>query len=111
MEQLAIVARLRPGTEDEARKLIEEGPPFEIAGSGLERHTVYLSAGEVVFVFEGHEVEGVVDGMTEDPFRPMLSDAFASWRPIVEEKPRIARPVFSWQEDGVGTRTEEDAQT
>ena len=110
MEQLAIVARLKPGAEDEARKLIEEGPPFEIADTGLERHTVYLSAGEVVLVFEGHEVEGVVDSMIEDPFRPALSDAFASWRPLVEEQPRIARPVFSWQQDGVGTRAEEDAQ-
>jgi len=110
MEQLAIVARLRPGTEGEARKLIDQGPPFEIAESGLERHTVYLSAGEVVFVFEGHEVEGVVDAMTEDPFRPTLSDAFASWRPLVEDKPRIARPIFSWQHDGVGARAEEDEQ-
>ena len=86
MEQLAIVARLKPGAEDEARKLIEEGPPFEIADSGLERHTIYLSAGEVVLVFEGREVEGVVDAMIEDPFRPALSDAFASWRPLVEER-------------------------
>ncbi len=110
MEQLAIVARLKTGAENEARKLIEEGPPFEIPESGLERHTVYLSAGEVVFVFEGPEVEGIVDAMIEDPFRPTLSDAFGSWRPLVEDKPRIARPVFSWQQEVGGTRTEEEAQ-
>jgi hypothetical protein len=55
-------------------------------------------------------VESVVDSMIEDPYRPALSDAFASRRPLVEENPRIARPVFSWQQDGVGARSEEDAQ-
>ena len=53
-----------------------------------------------MFVFEGHEVEWIVDAMIQDPFRPMLSDAFASWRPLVEDEPRIARPVFSWQQLG-----------
>jgi hypothetical protein len=102
MEQLAIVARLKPGTEAEAARLIEQGPPFEIGESGLERHTVYLSASEVVFVFEGPEVEWIVDSMIEDPFRPRLSDAFASWRDVVEGEPRIARPAYRWQEDRTG---------
>jgi len=105
MEQLAIVARLKPGKEQEAAKLIAQGPPFEIGGSGLERHTVYLSAGEVVFVFEGHEVEWIVDGMIEDPFRWTISAAFAGWRDLVEGEPRIARPAFSWQQgEGVSAR-------
>lgn len=97
MEQLAVVARLSPGAESEARRLVEQGPPFDIAGSGLERHAVYLSAGEVVFVFEGPEVEWVVEAMIEDPFRPRLSDALAGWRELVEGEPRIARPAFSWE--------------
>jgi hypothetical protein len=100
MEQLAIVVALKAGKEEEARKLIEQGPPFEIEGSGLERHTVYLAADEVAFVFEGHEVEWIVDAMIEDPFRPTLSEAFAHWRPLVEAEPRIARPVYSWHKDG-----------
>ena len=96
MEQLAIVASLKPGTEEEARKLIADGPPFDIGESGLARHVVYLSAGEVVFVFEGSEVEWIVDAMIEDPRRPKLSDAFARWRELVDGPPRIARPNFSW---------------
>jgi hypothetical protein len=99
VEQLAIVARLRSGAEPRAAMLIEQGPPFQIGESGLERHTIYLSAGEVVFVFEGHEVEWIVDGMIEDPFRWTLSVAFEAWRDLVEGEPRIARPAFSWQRD------------
>ena len=96
MEQLAVVVRLKPGVEEEARALIANGPPFDIGESGLERHAVYLSAGEVVFVFEGTEVEWIVEAMIENPFQPRLSDAFASWRELVEGQPRIARPAFSW---------------
>jgi hypothetical protein len=96
MEQVAIVARLKPGAETKAAELIAQGPPFEIEESGLNRHTVYLSAGEVVFVFEGHEVEWIVDSMIEDPFRWMISDAFDSWRALLDGAPRIARPTFSW---------------
>ena len=77
MEQLAIVASLKPGMEEEARKRLEQGPPFDLGESGLEHHTVYLSAREVVFVFEGHEVEWIVNSMIEDTFRPELELGFA----------------------------------
>src|SRR5436305_6510370 len=56
------------GAEPRAAELIAQGPPFAPAENGLTRHAVYLSAGEVVFVFEGHEVEWIVDGMIDDPF-------------------------------------------
>jgi hypothetical protein len=51
MEQLAIVARLKSGAEPRARELIASGPPFDPAESGFDRHAVYLSVDEVVFVF------------------------------------------------------------
>jgi hypothetical protein len=36
---------------------------------------------EVVFVFEGPEVDARVDDLIDDPFRWMVSDAFEEWRP------------------------------
>ncbi len=101
MEQLAIVARLRPGTEPEAAKLIAKGPPFDPAGSGFHRHTVYLSAGEVVFVFEAPAVEWNVDDLVENPFQPVVSAAFDEWRPIVDGEPRISRRAYHWERGGV----------
>jgi hypothetical protein len=97
MEQLAIVARLKSGMESRAAELIAKGPPFDPAETGLTRHSVYLSAGEVVFVFEGHEVEWIVDRMIDEPFRWPVTDALDAWRPLVEGQPRIARSVYTWK--------------
>jgi hypothetical protein len=96
MEQLAIVARLRSGAGPEAAELIASGPPFDPAEQGLARHTVFLSAGEVVFVFEGHEVEWLVDGMVDDPFHWRIAEALDAWRPLIEGQPRIARAAYTW---------------
>lgn len=96
MEQLALVARLRSGAEPVAAELIEKGPPFDPSEAGLTRHAVYLSAGEVVFVFEGHEVEWIVDSMVDDPFDWRVKDALTAWRPLVEST-RIARAAYVWE--------------
>jgi hypothetical protein len=77
--------------------LLAKGPPFDAAASGLEAHTVYLSAGEVIFVFEGPEVDVVLDDMVENPFRLPLTAAFNAWRPLIEGNPRIARPAYTWK--------------
>jgi hypothetical protein len=97
VEQLAIVARLKSGAGPQAAKLIAEGPPFDPAESGLTRHAVYLSSGEVIFVFEGHQVEWIVDGMIDDPFQWLVVDALDAWRPLIEGQPRIARPAYAWE--------------
>jgi hypothetical protein len=99
MEQIAIVARLKSGVEPRAAELIAHGPPFDPKGSGLERHTVYLSADEVLFVFEGHEVEWIVDGLVDEPFHWPLIAALDDWRPLLEGHPRIARPAYSWNRE------------
>jgi hypothetical protein len=98
MEQLAIVARLKPGAEPRAEELIARGAPFDPEAIGLRRHTIFLSAGEVVFVFEGDEVEWTVDELIDDPFHWDLQAAFEDWRDVVEEHPRIARVAYSWVE-------------
>jgi hypothetical protein len=97
MEQLAIVARLKPGAEPRAAELIANGPPFDPTESGLDGHTVYLSADEVVFVFEGHEVEWIVDRLVDDPVHWLVGEALERWRPLLDDQPRIARPVYVWR--------------
>jgi hypothetical protein len=99
MERLAIVARLKDGCEVRAGELIATGAPFDLAETGVDRHSVYLSASEVVFVFEGHQVEWTVNELIDAPFHYELQRALDQWRPIVDGSPRIARERFGWQRD------------
>lgn len=97
MEQLAIVARLKTGAEPKAAALLAGGPPFDPREHGLKRHTVFLSADEAVFVFEGQEVEWEVDSLISDPFQWAVESAFAAWRDLIDGPPRIARAAYSWE--------------
>jgi hypothetical protein len=96
MERLAIVAHLKPGAEPKAQELLAAGAPFDLDGSGLERHTVYVAADEVIFVFEGHDVEWLVDAVATEPFRWETAAALDRWRGLVQGPARIARPIFDW---------------
>jgi hypothetical protein len=96
MEQIAIVARLKPGVGPRAAELIEAGPPFDLQDAGFERHTVFLSSSEVIFVFEGDDVTWLVDKLVDQSFAWELNEAFKEWRPLVEQDPRVARPCYAW---------------
>ena len=97
MQRFALIARLQPGTEERAARLVEAGPPFDPGERGLTRHTVYLSAGEVVFVFEGDEVEWIVEEMVQEPSGGPVPSALDAWRELVDGPPRIARAAYGWE--------------
>ena len=99
MKRLAIVARLKKGSESRAGELIADGPPFNLEQTGLARHSVYLSATEVVFLFEGDEVEWMIDDLLDQPFSREIARALDQWRAIVDGPPRIARERFGWERD------------
>jgi len=100
MNRLMIVARLREGKHEEAETLLRKGPPFDPEELGFHRHGAYLTASEVVFVFEAPEVEWVVNDIVDDP---VLATAFGPWRRLVEGPPRLAHERFFW--------TREEAKT
>ena len=96
MERVAIIAHLKEGSEQRVADLVEAGPPFDLADAGIVRHSVYISAHEAVFVFEGHEVEWIVDQLIDEPFHYELRRALEQWREIVDGQPRVARERFGW---------------
>jgi hypothetical protein len=53
----------------------------------------------VIFVFEAHEVEWIIDDIVNEPFRWTVSDAFEAWRPLLDGSPRIARVAYAWERD------------
>ena len=93
MKRLLIVARLRDDAHDEAEVLLREGPPFDPEAAGLDRHAAYLTAGEVVFVFEAPEVEWIVNDLVDDP---RIASFFAPWEKLIEGTPRLAHERFYW---------------
>jgi hypothetical protein len=52
-----------------------------------------------VFVFEGHEVEWLVDGLIDEPFQYELQRALHQWRGIVDGQPQVARERCGGQLD------------
>jgi hypothetical protein len=96
VERVAIVAPLKQGSGPRAAQLIAGAAPFDLEELGLVSHSAYLSAGEVVFVFEGHEVEGIVEGLIDDPFQHEIQRACGQWRAILDGSPRIARERIGW---------------
>ena len=103
MDRLMIVARLREGAHEEAEALIAAGPPFDPEELGFHRHSAYLTAGELVFLFEAPEVEWLVNDIVDDA---VISAAFGPWRKLIEGPPRLAQECFYWSREtnklGVG---------
>ena len=99
MERVAIIARLKEGSEQRALDLVGAGPPFDLADTGIVRHSIYISPSDVLFVCEGHEVEWIVDQLIDEPFHYELHRALGQWREIIDGRPRVARERFGWQLD------------
>lgn len=98
----AFVVPLKEGAHGAVRDALAAGPPFDPEKiRGLDRHEVFLTPHEAVFLFESPlGAEGLETLLTE----PELWKAAAGWRDHIAGPPRIAEDVFSW------TRTEEDEE-
>jgi hypothetical protein len=90
---VAVVLPIRRGSAEAARQLIEEGPPFDVEGLGLERHHVFVSEREVVFFFEGDSATAAVDALSRSPG---VLTAAVRWRRILGGRPRLAEERFGW---------------
>jgi hypothetical protein len=92
MSRVVIVVPLQQGSRDRARALLVNGPPFDPETAGLERHHVFLSDHEAVFVFEAEELDAV-ERLASDS---TLWEAIAGWNDIVAGPPGLAEDVYSW---------------
>jgi hypothetical protein len=90
---VAVVVPIRRGTCESARRLVEEGPPFDVELLGLERHHVFVSEREVVFLFEGDSATAAADALSRSP---RVLNAAVRWRGILAGRPRLAEERFGW---------------
>jgi hypothetical protein len=52
-DKVAVMAQIRPGMRDELQRLLANGPPFDLAAEGFERHEVFLGDTDIIFIFTG----------------------------------------------------------
>lgn len=90
---VAVVVPIKRGCAAAARRLVEQGPPFDLERLGLERHHVFVSEREVVFFFEGDSATAAVDALSRNP---RVLGAAARWRGILAGRPRLAAEEFGW---------------
>jgi hypothetical protein len=93
-ERVAVVAKLLPGSRERATQVLAEGAPYELGDTGFQRHSVFLGAETVIFVFEGSGIERLVRDLINDP---VSSAAFSVWAPLLEGTPALAREEFYWE--------------
>lgn len=95
MQRIAVIAKLEEGAGERARKLLEAGPPFDPDALGFDRHAVYVSDDEAVFIFEGARVGALV--RTLSAAGGETRRAFAAWEPLLRGLPRLAHEAYVWQ--------------
>jgi hypothetical protein len=94
---VAVVVPIKRGAAEAVRRLIEEGPPFDVERLGLQRHHVFASDREVVFFFEGEDAGAVVDALSRSP---SVLRAAVRWRSVPAGRPRLAQERFGWTRAG-----------
>jgi hypothetical protein len=90
---VAVVLPIKPGTRDRATSLVADGPPFDPAAAGLDRHYVFVTDHEAVFVFDGADARRAVERLIRDPG---VWKAAVAWRECLAGRPRLATEEFVW---------------
>ncbi len=91
--RLAIILPLHEESHEAVRALLADGPPFDPEALGLDRHQVFLTASEAVFIFESELGAGALESLLEES---ELWQRAAAWHDHLAGPPRIADDVFSW---------------
>jgi hypothetical protein len=92
MSRAVVVLPLREGASERAAELLRGGPPFDPDEVGLERHHVFLTEQEAVFVFEADSRDAAEKLIGEGRFW----SAASAWKDLVAGPPRVAEDAYSW---------------
>jgi hypothetical protein len=107
-QRIAIIGKLKPRSLARAEEIVEQGPPFDLGGTGITRHSAFVCSDFVVFVFEGPNIEDAVYGLVD---HPVVAASFSVWWPLLEGTPRLAHERFFWETSPNGRpRTASGAQ-
>ena len=93
LDRVLVIVPLQPGSAERAAEILTHGPPFDPETLGLDRHEVYLTDEEAVFVFETVS-QATFDRLVSDA---SLWAAAAAWNDLVAAPPRLAVDAYSWR--------------
>ncbi|HUZ85025.1 MAG TPA: hypothetical protein VMU66_10040 [Gaiellales bacterium] len=92
---LVVVVPIWRRRREQARQLVQEGPPFDPGSLGeLERHHVFVGTNQVIFVFEGRDVREAIDQLLHTAG---VWTAAAAWRECISGRPSLLEAEYSWK--------------
>jgi len=97
VERLAVIAKLKEGAAEQAAILVRRGPPFDPGENGFERHAVYLTGDQVIFLFEGDAADRSVQEILTNGSR---SAALGAWGKLLDQVPQLAVEGYYWKRTG-----------
>jgi hypothetical protein len=97
MDRVAIVARLKPDGRDRAEELAAKEQAAPEVEASFERRMIFLSESEVIFLFEGRDVDKAIRAMLDDPVR---STEIAHWLPLFDGPLHRAPEAYFWERKG-----------
>ncbi len=91
--RIVIVMPLEPGAAERAIELVRAGPPFDPEALGVERHHVFVTEREAVFLFECADARAAMRRLAQ---RPRVLEAAAEWAALLAGPPLVADEAYVW---------------
>jgi hypothetical protein len=89
-----VTARLRKGSASKVLEILRQGPSFDVGATSLDRHLVFLSEEELIFLFEGEHADEQAERLLAMP--KMLGPAGRIGAHLAGS-PGTPVEVFSWE--------------
>jgi len=96
VDRFVLVARLKADGRQRAKELLAEhsAPGAAELATALDRHAVFLSESEVVFLFEGERTHDSVRAIFNDPAQSTL---ISHWLPLFDGPLHQAEEAYLWE--------------
>ena len=96
MDRFVLAARLKPDGRQRAETLLAEHSAFgaEELETAFDRHAIFLSETEVIFLFEGEGAHEAVRALFNDPARSTL---IGHWLPLFDGPIHQAPEAYFWE--------------
>jgi hypothetical protein len=90
--RLVVVLPLREGAQEDVRRLLDVGPPFDLAEVDLTQHQVFVTEREAIFVFDSDDETDLAQLFHD----PNVWAAATVWGEFAAGPARFAEEIFAW---------------